>query len=114
MFTHSQIKTTITPNTFTTQDSGIYSNAELDQFWNRILFSKHSDSTLQPLGKALSYSVISSNTPDYDANSPHENLYNTLRIGLHDRLINLTPLFTTTWFSDTFIALFVYPCNIPT
>ena len=25
---------------------------------------------------------------------------------LHDRLINLTPLFTPTWFSDAFIALF--------
>ena len=54
VFTPSQIKTTIRPNTFTAQDAGIYSNAELDQFWNRILFSKHSDSTLQLLGKALS------------------------------------------------------------
>ena len=49
MFTPSQIKTTIRPNTFTAQDAGIYSNAELYQFWNRILFSKHSDSTLQLL-----------------------------------------------------------------
>ena len=103
MFT--QIKTTIHPNTFTAQDAGIYSNAELDQFWNRILFSKHSDSTLQLLGKALSYSFISSNTPDYDANSPQDNPYNTLRIGLQDKLINLTPLFTPTWFSDAFITL---------
>ena len=31
----TQIKTTITPETFTAQDAGIYSNAELDQFWNR-------------------------------------------------------------------------------
>ena len=31
-FTPSQIKTTIRPNTFTAQDAGIYSNAELDQF----------------------------------------------------------------------------------
>ena len=114
MFTPSQIKTTIRPNTFTAQDAGKYSNAELDQFWNRILFSKHSDSTLQLLGKALSYSFISSNTPDYDANSPHDtgNPYNTLRIGLHDKLLNLTPLFTPTWFADAFIALFGYPCYI--
>ena len=73
MFTPSQNKTTIRPNTFTAQDAGIYSNAELDQFWNRIIFSKHFNSTLQLLGKALSYSFISSNTPDYDANSPHDN-----------------------------------------
>ena len=116
MFTPSQIKTTIRPNTFTAQDAGIYSYAELDQFWNRILFSKHSDSTLQVIGKALSYSFISSNTPNYDADSPQDsgNPYNTLRIGLHDKLLNLTPLFTPTWFSDAFIALFGYPCYIVT
>ena len=114
MFTPSQIKTTIHPNTFTAQDAGIYSNAEFDQFWNRILFSKHSDFTLQLLGKALSYSFISSNTPDYDANSPHDNPYNTLRIGLQDKLINLTPFFTPTWFSDAFIALLGYPSYILT
>ena len=39
MFTPSQIKTTIRRNTFTAQDAGIYSNTELDQFWNRNLFS---------------------------------------------------------------------------
>ena len=79
-------------------------------------FSKHSDSTLQLLGKALSYSFISSNTHDYDADSPHGtgNPYNTLRIGLQDKLLNLTPLFTPTWFSDAFIALFGYPCYILT
>ena len=38
MFTSSQFKTTIQPNTFTAQSAGIYSNTELDQFWNRILF----------------------------------------------------------------------------
>ena len=74
----------------------------------------HSDSTLQLLGKALSYSFISSNTSNYDLNSPHENPYDTLRIGLHDKLINLTPLFTPTWFSDAFIALFGYPRYILT
>ena len=47
IFTPSQIKTTIRPNTLTAQDAGIYSNAEIDQFSNRILSSKHSDSTLQ-------------------------------------------------------------------
>ena len=77
-------------------------------------FSKHSDSTLPLLGKALSYFFISSNTPDYDANSPHESPDFTLRIGLHYKLINLTPLFPPTWFSDAFIAFFGYPCYILT
>ena len=81
-----------------------------------IFFSKHSDSTLQLLGKALIYSFISSNTPNYDADSPQDsgNPYNTLRIGLYDKLSNLTPLFTPTWFSDAFMALFRYPCYILT
>ena len=85
-----------------------YSNAGLDQFWNRILFSKHSDSKLQHSGKALRYTFISSNTPDYDAYSPHESRYNTLRIGFHDKFIILTPRFFPTWFSDACIALFGY------
>ena len=92
----------------------MFSNAELDHFWNRNLFSKHSNSKPQLLGRALIYSFISSNTPDYDSNSPHENPYNTLGISLHDKLINLIPLFTPTWFSDDFIALFGYPCYILT
>ena len=75
----------------------------LIKFWNIIFYSKHSDSTLQHLGKALSYSFISSNTPNYDTSSSHENPYNTLRIGLHD-----------TWFSDAFMALIGYPCYILT
>ena len=114
MFTPPQIKTTIRLITFTAQDAGIYSNAELGPFWNKILFSKHSDFPLQFLGKVLSYFYISSNTPDYDANSPHENPYKTIRIGLRDKFINLTPLFIPTWFSDAFIALFGYPCYIST
>ena len=109
MFTPSQIKTIKRPITFTAQVACICSNVEFDQFRNRILFSKRSVSTLQLLRKALSYSFISSNAPYYDANSPQENPYNRLRIGLHGKLINLTPLFTPTWFSDAFIALFGYP-----
>ena len=114
MFTPSQYKPTIRPNTFTAQDAGIYSNAEFDHFWNRIISSKYSDSTLQLLGKALSYSFISSNEPNYDAKSPHENPYKTLRIGLHDKVINLTLLLTPIWFSNAFIALFGYPWHILT
>ena len=115
LFTPNQIKTTIRPNTFTAQDAGIYTNAELDQFWNRILFSKHSDTTLQLLGKTLSHSFISSNTPDYsDPHISQTNPYNTLRFGLLDKLLILTPLFTPLWFADAFITLFGYPCYILT
>ena len=53
MFKPTQSKTTITPNTFTAQDAGVYSNAG-----SRVLFTKHSDKTLQILGKSLSYDFI--------------------------------------------------------
>ena len=88
----------------------------LTKFGIVFYFQKHSDSTLQLLGKAFSYSFISSNTPNYDADSPQDsgNPYNTLRIGLHDKLLEMTPLFTPTWFSDAFIALFGYPCYLLT
>ena len=114
LFTPSQIKTTIRPNIFTAHDAGICSNAALDHFRNRILFSKPSDSTLQLLGKALSYSFISSNTPGYDTNSPHENPHNTLRIGLHDKFLNLTPRFTPTWISDSFLLILICSSYINT
>ena len=70
----------------------------LINFGTVLFFSKYSDSTLQLLVKALNYSFVSSNTPNYDADSPQDsgNPYNTLRIGLHDKLLNLTPLFTPT------------------
>ena len=61
MFTRSQIKPTVRPHTLTAQDADIYSNAEP---WNRILFLTYYDTTLQLLGKSLSYSFISANTPD--------------------------------------------------
>ena len=42
------------------------------------------------------------------------NPYNQLRIGLHDHLLHLLPLFNPNWFSQAFISLFGYPCYILT
>ena len=89
MFKPNQTKKTITPNTFKAQDPGIYSNADLDQFWNRVIFAKHSDTTLQLLGNSISYDFI---TVHYEQHShTGSNPYNHLRIGLHDHLLNLLP-----------------------
>ena len=112
MFKPTQIKTTITPNTFTTQDAGIYTNAALDQFWNRVLFGKNSDTTLQLLGKRLSYDFITVQNEQHSHTG--SNPYNRLRIGLHDHLLNLLPLFNPDWFSQAFIIYFGYPCYILT
>ena len=42
------------------------------------------------------------------------NPYNQLRIGLHDHLLNLLPLFNPIWFSQAFFNIFGYPCYILT
>ena len=112
MFKPTQITTTITPNTFTAQDAGIYSNKELDQIWNRVLFAKHSDTTLQLLGKSLNYdfNTVHNEQHSYTGSNP----YNHLRIGLHDRLFNLLPLFNPDWFRQAFIIFFGYPCYVST
>ena len=98
LFKPTQIKTTITPNTFTAQDAGIYSNAELDQVWNRVLFAKHSETTLQILGNPLSYDFITVHNEQHSHTG--SNPYKYLRIGLHDHLLNLSPLFNPDWFSQ--------------
>ena len=112
MFKPTQIKTTITPNTNTAQDAGIFSNAELDQFLNRVVFAKHSDTTLQLLGKSLSYDFITVHNERHSHSGP--NPYNRLRIGIHDHILNLLPLFNPDWFSQALINFFGYPCSILT
>ena len=108
----TQIKTTITPNTFTAQDAGIYSTAELDQFWNRVIFAKDSDTTLQLLGKSSSYDFITVHNEQHSHIG--SNPYNHLRIGLHDHLLNFLPLFKPDWFSQVFIIFFGYPSFVST
>ena len=85
MFKPTQIKTTITPNTFTVQDAVIYSNAEIDQIWNRVLFAKDSDTTLQLLGKSLSYDFITVHNEQHSHTG--SNPYIHLGIGLYDHLL---------------------------
>ena len=80
-----------------------------------MFYSKHADTTLQVLGKVLGYSSISTKSPDYsDSQISQTNDYNTLCIALQDKLLNLPPLFTSTWLSDAFITLFGYLCYILT
>ena len=112
MFKPTQIKTTITPNTFNAQDVRIYCNAELYYFFNIVLFAKHSDTTLQLLGKSLSYDFITVHNEQHSYTGSNPN--NHLRIGLHDHLLNFLPLFNSDWFSQAFINYFEYPCCILT
>ena len=110
LFEPTQIQTAISPNTFNAQDAGIYSQKELKHFWNRVLFTKHSDNTLQLLGKAISYEFMNQQSASSFPDNPHR----SLRIGLHDYMFNLTPFFSADWFTDAFIKLFGYPCYLLT
>ena len=112
MFKPTQIKTTITPNTFTAQDAGIYTNAKLDQLWNRVLFAQHSDTTLQLLGKPLSYDFITVHNEQHSHTG--SNPYNHLTIGLHDHLVNFLLVFNPDWFCQAFINFFGYPSYVLT
>ena len=109
-FEPTQVPTAISPNTFTAQDAGIYSQKELKHLWNRVLFTKHSDNTLQLLGKAISYEFMNQKS----SGSLSDNPYRSLRIGLHDYMLNLTPFFSPDWFTEAFIKFFGYPCYILT
>ena len=77
-----------------------------------MLFAKHSDTTLQLLGRSLSYDFITVRNGQHSHTG--SNPYNHLRIGLHYYLLNFLPLFNPDWFSQAFINFFGYPCYVST
>ena len=79
-FEPTQVQTAISPNTFAPQGASIYSQKELKHFWNHVLFTKHSDNTLQLLGKAIIYEFMSKQSSEFFSNNP----YKSLRTGLRD------------------------------
>ena len=116
LFETKQLQSAISPNSFTAQEAGIYSNAKSTNFWNRVFFPKHSDSTLKHLGKAISIDFSEKHPTELHGNSDRIRFqpYNVSKVGLHDQLLNKAPLFAPYWFSDSFRAIFVFPCNILT
>ena len=102
LFEPHQIQTAIRPNTCTAQNAGIYSKQDLEHFWDRVLFAKHSDNTLQLLGKAISYE-FKSQTDTLPLDPKLNNPYNTFRIGLSDYILNIAPFLDTGWFKSKFI-----------
>ena len=109
LFQPTQIKTAISPNTFSAQDAGIYSSKELSHFWSRVLFAKHSDTTIELLGKAITYDFINDNTGSqspYFKTKHYSNPYGKLRYGFEDRVLNLLPFLAPGWFAAAFIEQF--------
>ena len=57
-FEPKQVQSAINPNILTAQEAGIFYNAESANFWNRVLFTKHSDTTLKLLVEAIAYDLL--------------------------------------------------------
>ena len=117
MFRPTQIKTTITPNIFTAQDAGFYSNAELEIISGIEYYLQNTQIRLSNYlenhddGESI-YDFLTMHNEQHSHTG--SNPYNHLRIGLHDHLLNLLPLFNPNWFIQAFINLFGYPCYILT
>ena len=119
LFEPKQFKSAICTKTFTAQETGVYSNAELTNFWNRVSFTKHTDNKLKLWGKSIS--LDSFNTSEKYPTDFFEplvrnrfNPYNVLRVDLHDHSLKIASLFAPDWFADSFITIFGFLCYILT
>ena len=97
MFQPKQVQSAINPITFTAQEAEIYSKAEITNFWNLVFFTKHSDTTLKLMGKAVSYDFSATSEQHQSdfysiSNRILLNPQNILRFRLHDHLLNTAPL----------------------
>ena len=54
-FGSKQFQSAISPNNFSAQEAGIFSIAELNFFWNCLLMTNHSDTSLVLLQKTISF-----------------------------------------------------------
>ena len=115
LFEPEQVQSAVSPNTFTAQEARDFSNAELTLFWNPVLFTEQTDTTLKPFGNASFCDFLVTSGKDSIAfySTPIRyrfNLYNVFRIDLHDHFLNIAPLFAPDWFADAFIASFGFSC----
>ena len=78
LFEKKHVLSAINPNTSSAQEAGIHSNCEITKFWNRVLFTKHSDTTLKLSGKAIWYDFLgtSEQHPTDFCSPPDGNLFN--------------------------------------
>ena len=52
LFEPKHVEAAESPNFFKAKKTGMYSNVALPNFWNRVIFTKHSDGTLKLFGKS--------------------------------------------------------------
>ena len=114
MFTPNQIKTTIHPIIFTAQDVVYFRMQDSINFGTESSFQTILIQHSNYLAKLLVIPSFLLILQIILVHISQTNPFNFLRIGLHDKLLNLTPLFTPSWFADAFITFFGYPCYILT
>ena len=72
LFEPKHFLSAISPRTFTAQEDGIYSNAELNNFWTRVFFAKQPDATLKFSEEAVSFYFLAhsiKHSTDFYSNS---------------------------------------------
>ena len=83
-----QLQSATSPNNFTAQEARNYSNAELPKICNRVVFAKHSNTTLKLLGKAIPFDfslVCENHLTEFYPNARKKIIaYNVLGVGLRD------------------------------
>ena len=89
IFQPTQVQTAISPNTFLPKMQVFIPKKKSDVFgmFQRFFFFKHSDTTLQLIGKAIRFEFMSKQS-EFLPNNPNE----SHRIGLHEYMLNLTSL----------------------
>ena len=107
-FEPAEIRSIIQPNTFFAHRAGLYSPKHTKDFLNGILLTKHSDKTIQVLGKAISYDFFHDNNPTFKDNKKSLQSYCTIqrRKGTTDRILTLNTYFTRNWFKTMLINTF--------
>ena len=68
---HSDVRITIQPNTFSAHTADLPSAKQIEGFWNPSLLTKHSEETLQVLGKAICFDFFQ----DGDNNSSNQDSF---------------------------------------
>ena len=115
LFEPNQVQSALSPGTFSAQQAGIFSNAELTFFW----YHEHSDTILKLFLKAISFDFLATaerHPTDFYSppNRNRFNPYNVLRFSLHDHFFKNALLFALDWFAHALLELIGFACHILT
>ena len=115
-FISSEIRSTIQSNTFSAHTAGLYSPIHIKQSWNKIFLTKHSDETIQVLGKAISYDFFHDINPTSEDNnySLQSQWPRQIRIETMHRILKLGTVFTRNWSETMLINTLGWPYHILT